>query len=244
MARAAEGACQRVAKWAGAGHMVFPESAGLAVPTTPPAAPDADAAMRLVSRLAPVCDHPRYATKPPYRFTDGDAACVDLVVSVGGAETERRCRDAAPSAAAVVDLWEFAQFAEFAEIDGTGAAAVVQRSLALDVVKPRLEEALRGAAVLEPAATRAYGVRANDGRGRSGASEEARRGREEARRGREEARRGREEARRGREEALEEARREEALEVARARVVIGVAGLVTFLIAIAPVEEVTRVTKR
>ena len=43
MARAAEGACQRVAKWAGAGHMVFPESAGLAVPTTPPAAPDADA---------------------------------------------------------------------------------------------------------------------------------------------------------------------------------------------------------
>jgi hypothetical protein len=223
MARAAEGACQRVAKWAGAGHMVFPESAGLAVPTTPPAAPDADAAMRLVSRLAPVCDHPRYATKPPYRFTDGDAACVDLVVSVGGAETERRCRDAAPSAAAVVDLWEFAQFAEIAEIDGTGAAAVVQRSLALDVVKPRLEEALRGAAVLEPAATRAYGVRANDGRGRSGASEEARSGREEAR---------------------EEARREEALEVARARVVIGVAGLVTFLIAIAPVEEVTRVTKR
>ena len=66
-------------------------------------------------------------------------------------------------------------------------------------------------------------MRANDGRGRSGASEEARRGREEAR---------------------EEARREEALEVARARVVIGVAGLVTFLIAIAPVEEVTRVTKR
>ena len=179
--------------------------------------------MRLVSRLAPVCDHPRYATKPPYRFTDGDAACVDLVVSVGGAETERRCRDAAPSAAAVVDLWEFAQFAEMAEIDGAGAAAVVQRSLALDVVKPRLEEALRGAAVLEPAATRAYGVRANDGRGRSGASEEARSGREEAR---------------------EEARREEALEVARARVVIGVAGLVTFLIAIAPVEEVTRVTKR
>lgn len=203
--------------------MVFPESAGLAVPTTPPAAPDADAAMRLVSRLAPVCDHPRYATKPPYRFTDGDAACVDLVVSVGGAETERRCRDAAPSAAAVVDLWEFAQFAEMAEIDGAGAAAVVQRSLALDVVKPRLEEALRGAAVLEPAATRAYGVWANDGRGRSGASGEARRGREEA---------------------LEEARREEALEVARARVVIGVAGLVTFLIAIAPVEEVTRVTKR
>ena len=44
MARAAEGACQRVAKWAGAGHMVFPESAGLAVPTTPPAAPDAAAA--------------------------------------------------------------------------------------------------------------------------------------------------------------------------------------------------------
>jgi hypothetical protein len=215
MARAAEGACQRVAKWAGAGHMVFPESAGLEVPT-PPAAPDADASMRLVSRLAPVCEHPRYATKPPYRFTDGDAACVDLVVSVGGAETERRCRDAAPSAAAVVDLWEFAQFAEIAEIDGTGAAAVVQRSLALDVVKPRLEEALRGAAILEPAATRAYGVRANYGRGRRGASEEA----------------------------LEEARREEALEVARARVVIGVAGLVTFLIAIAPVEEVTRVTKR
>ena len=79
-----------------------------------------------------------------------------------------------------------------------------------------MEEAWRGAAILEPAATRAYGVRANYGRGRRGASEEA----------------------------LEEARREEALEVARARVVVGVAGLVTFLIAIAPVEEVTRVTKR
>ena len=36
----------------------------------------------------------------------------------------------------------------------------------------------------------------------------------------------------------------DALEVARARTVIGVAGLVTFLLATSPLEEVERVTKR
>ena len=57
------GVCARVAIWAGAGHMVFPESAGLDVKSDKSAssAPGADDAMRLLTRLAPVCDHPRYA---------------------------------------------------------------------------------------------------------------------------------------------------------------------------------------
>ena len=37
---------------------------------------------------------------------------------------------------------------------------------------------------------------------------------------------------------------EDEMAVARARTVVGVAGLVTFLLAISPLEEVTRVTKR
>ena len=41
-----------------------------------------------------------------------------------------------------------------------------------------------------------------------------------------------------------ESRAQASLRRARARVVIGVVGLVTFLIAIAPVEEVERRTKR
>ena len=119
LARGAEGLCQTIAKWAGAGHMIFPESAGLDVraPTTTdkdgvgtrtPTASDedpADAAMRRLSRLSSVCDHPRYAFKPPYAFTDADGACADLVIALGGARVETAAARAAPSAGAVCDLW-------------------------------------------------------------------------------------------------------------------------------------------
>ena len=86
--------------------------------------------------------HPDHAARAPYAFTDADAAAADLVVTLGGAATERDVASAAPSAANVVDLWEFAQFADVAEIDGTGAAAILQRSLALEVVAPELPHAL------------------------------------------------------------------------------------------------------
>ena len=125
LARGAEGLCQTIAKWAGAGHMIFPESAGLDVraPTTTdadgvgtrtPTASDedpADAAMRRLSRLSSVCDHPRYAFKPPYAFTDADGACADLVIALGGARVETAAARAAPSAGAVCDLWSFSEFA-------------------------------------------------------------------------------------------------------------------------------------
>ena len=141
LARGAEGVCQRVAKWAGAGHMVFPESAGLDVQHG--SRMDADESMSMLTRLHPVCDHPRYAAKPRYAFTDADGACADLVVTCGGADVERRVRAASPSAVAVVDLWEFAQFADRGEIDGTGVAAIVQRSLALECVAPCIDEAMK-----------------------------------------------------------------------------------------------------
>ena len=150
LARSAEGVCARVAIWAGAGHMVFPESAGLDVKSdksdesdeSASSAPSADDAMRLLTRLAPVCDHPRYATRAPYAFTDADAACADLVVTLGGAAVERAAVARAPSAANVVDLLEFARFAPTREIDGTGAAAILQRSLAKEVCAPMLNDAL------------------------------------------------------------------------------------------------------
>jgi hypothetical protein len=117
LARGAEGCCHRVATWAGAGHMVFPESAGLLeegeegnVGVSVGSLIDEE--LRMMTRLAPICDHTRYAAKPYYAFTDADAACADIVVAVGGDAVEARVRAAAPSAAAVVDLWEFAQFAE------------------------------------------------------------------------------------------------------------------------------------
>ena len=196
LARGAEGVCQRVAKWAGAGHMVFPESAGLDVQHG--SQMDADESMSRRTRLHPVCDHPRYAAKPRYAFTDADGACADLVVTCGGADVERRVRAAAPSAGAVLDLWEFAQFADRGEIDGTGIAAIVQRSLALECVAPCIDEAmkLRGG--------NAWGLPNSSG----GVIDE------------------------------------DEMAVARARTVVGVAGLVTFLLAISPLEEVTRVTKR
>jgi len=140
LARSAEGVCARVAIWAGAGHMVFPESAGLDVGTKTASsqASDADGAMRLLTRLAPVCDHPRYAARAPYALTDADAAAADLVITLGGVATERAAMAKAPSASNVIDLLQFSSFAHRAEIDGTGAAAILQRSLALEVVAPEL----------------------------------------------------------------------------------------------------------
>jgi len=202
LARGAEGVCQRVAKWAGAGHMVFPESAGVNVADRRTSSSlgldvlDADASLSMLTRLDPICDHPRYATRAPYEFTDADAAAADLVITCGGAGVERKVRELAPSAVAVADLWEFAQFARRAELDGTGVAAIVQRSLARGVVAPCIEEAMK--------------LRAGDDWGLDTAGGAGK----------------------------------DALEVARARVVIGVAGLVTFLLATSPLEEVERVTKR
>ncbi len=203
LARGAEGVCQRVAKWAGAGHMVFPESAGLDVQHG--SQMDADESMSMLTRLHPVCDHPRYAAKPNYAFTDADGACADLVVTCGGADVERRVRAASPSAVAVVDLWEFAQFADRGEIDGTGIAAIVQRSLALECVAPCIDEAMKLRVGDAWSLPNSSSSNSSSGGGVIDEGEMA---------------------------------------VARARTVIGVAGLVTFLLAISPLEEVTRVTKR
>ena len=230
LARSAEGVCARVAIWAGAGHMVFPESAGLDVKSDKSAssAPGADDAMRLLTRLAPVCDHPRYATRAPYAFTDADAACADLVVTLGGAAVERAAVARAPSAANVVDLLEFARFAPTREIDGTGAAAILQRSLAKEVCAPMLNDAL----ALTPG--EAWGLVEADGcavfeEAFDGASDDVTA------------------ARRARSASAAESADSEAqasLRLARARVVIGVVGLIAFLLATAPIEEVERVTKR
>ena len=229
LARSAEGVCARVAIWAGAGHMVFPESAGLDVgDKSASSEPGADDAMRLLTRLAPVCDHPRYATRAPYAFTDADAACADLVVTLGGAAVEIAAAARAPSAANVVDLLEFARFAPTREIDGTGAAAILQRSLAKEVCAPMLNDAL----ALTPG--EAWGLVDADG---CAVFEEAFDG----------ARDDVYAARRARWAIAAESAESEtqaSLRLARARVVIGVVGLITFLLATAPIEEVERVTKR
>ena len=115
----------------------------------PLAVPDADAACGSCRASRPCASSCPRGTRRNPRIGSRTATRRASIWSSPSA-ARRRSGDAGtarPSAAAVVDLWEFAQFAEMAEIDGAGAAAVVQRSLALDVVKPRLEEALRGAAV-------------------------------------------------------------------------------------------------
>ena len=91
------------------------------------------------------------------------------------------------------------------EIDGTGIAAIVQRSLALECVAPCIDEAMK--------------LRVGDAWGlpNSSSSNSSSGG-----------------------GVIDEGE----MAVARARTVIGVAGLVTFLLAISPLEEVTRVTKR
>jgi hypothetical protein len=226
LARGAEGCCQRIAMWAGAGHMVFPDSSGLLEGEVD--ADDFDDEMRMLTRLAPVCDHTRYAAKPRYQFTDADAACVDLVVTVGGAEVEARAAAAAPSAAAVVDLWEFAQFAERTEIDGTGVAKILKRSLAQEVVAPVLAEVM--AAGGEGYTFR--DMRGSDGGDGSGASD---------------TQLGEGAAAEEEEvgfEAREERERQRGLNMLRARLVIGVVGLVTFLMATAPLEEVERYRRK
>ena len=207
--------------------MVFPESAGLEVGTRRTAF-GADDAVRLLTRLAPVCDHPRYATRAPYAFTDADAAAADLVITLGGAATERAATARAPSASNVVDLFEFAQFAARGELDGTGAAAILQRSLALEVVAPELDDALS----LGPG--EAWGLVDEDGClvddvAFDGACDDAF------------ATRHTESASAAR---AAESEAQASLRLARARVVIGVVGLVTFLLATAPIEEVERITKR
>ena len=212
LARSAEGVCARVAIWAGAGHMVFPESAGLDVGTKTASshASDADGAMRLLTRLAPVCDHPRYAARAPYALTDADAAAADLVITLGGVATERAAMAKAPSASNVIDLLQFSSFAQRAEIDGTGAAAILQRSLALEVVAPEL---LRGddddAFSVLTSPVEAWGLADDFING-----------------------------------AEAETAFQASLRLARARVVVGVVGLITFLLLTAPIEEVERRTKR
>ena len=212
LARSAEGVCARVAIWAGAGHMVFPESAGLDVGTKTASsqASDADGAMRLLTRLAPVCDHPRYAARAPYALTDADAAAADLVITLGGVATERAAMAKAPSASNVIDLLQFSSFAHRAEIDGTGAAAILQRSLALEVVAPEL---LRGddddAFSVLTSPVEAWGLADDFTNG-----------------------------------AEAETAFQASLRLARARVVVGVVGLITFLLLTAPIEEVERRTKR
>lgn len=231
LARSAEGVCARVAIWAGAGHMVFPESAGLDVgDESASSEPGADDAMRLLTRLAPVCDHPRYATRAPYAFTDADAACADLVVTLGGAAVELAAAARAPSAANVVDLLEFARFAPTREIDGTGAAAILQRSLAKEVCAPMLNND----ALLRLTPGEAWGLVDADGcavfeKAFDGACDDVYA------------------TRRTRSASAAESADSEtqaSLRLARARVVIGVVGLITFLLATAPIEEVERVTKR
>ena len=144
---------------------------------------------------------------------------------------ERAAVARAPSAANVVDLLEFARFAPTREIDGTGAAAILQRSLAKEVCAPMLNDAL----AITPG--EAWGLVEADGcavfeeafDGASSKSDDVTA------------------ARRARSASAAESADSEAqasLRLARARVVIGVVGLIAFLLATAPIEEVERVTKR
>lgn len=214
LARSAEGVCARVCVWSGAGHMVFPESAGLDVGTASSQAFDADGAMRLLTRLAPVCDHPRYAARAPYALTDADAAAADLVITLGGVATERAANASAPSASNVIDLLQFSSFAQRAEIDGTGVAAILQRSLALEVVAPELlvNDNDDDAFSVLTSPVEAWGLADENDVLYEGAEAET---------------------------AFQA-----SLRLARARVVVGVVGLITFLLLTAPIEEVERRTKR
>jgi len=217
LARSAEGVCARVCVWSGAGHMVFPESAGLDVGTASSQAFDADGAMRLLTRLAPVCDHPRYAARAPYALTDADAAAADLVITLGGVATERAANASAPSASNVIDLLQFSSFAQRAEIDGTGVAAILQRSLALEVVAPELvvndnDDDDDDAFSVLTSPVEAWGLADENDDLYEGAEAET---------------------------AFQA-----SLRLARARVVVGVVGLITFLLLTAPIEEVERRTKR
>jgi hypothetical protein len=216
LARSAEGVCARVAMWSGAGHVVFPESAGLDVGTRTASSQafDADGAMRLLTRLAPVCDHPRYAARAPYALTDADAAAADLVITLGGVATERAANASAPSASNVIDLLQFSSFAQRAEIDGTGVAAILQRSLALEVVAPELlvNDDDDDAFSVLTSPVEAWGLADENDVLYEGAEAET---------------------------AFQA-----SLRTARARVVVGVVGLITFLLLTAPIEEVERRTKR
>ena len=229
LARSAEGCCQRVALWAGAGHMVFPESAGLLVDVN--AARNPDAAMALLNRTFPICDHHRYAQREAYLFTDQDAASVDLVISVGGAGVERLVSKKAPSAANVVDLMEFAQFAKRDELDGTGGATILQRNLATEVVAPWLAEAFA------MTSSENWGLVPGGEGGKDGAFSQ-----EESQSSETYSERAPSSSKSAL--AAADAETQRKLKIARARVVIGVTGLVTFLLAIAPLEEVERRTKR
>ena len=85
---------------------------------------------------------------------------------------------------------------------GTGAAAIVPRALATDVIAPVIDDAMRLSLGEE------WGID-DDGGG-----------------------------------AGDDDAREREIRIALARTAVGVAGLVTFLIATSPIEEVERVTKR
>jgi|TARA_B110000977_G_C11045563_1_gene480392 hypothetical protein len=209
--------------------MVFPESAGLLVDVN--AARNPDAAMALLTRTFPICDHPRYAQREAYLFTDQDAASVDLVISVGGAGVERLVSKKAPSAANVVDLMEFAQFAKRDELDGTGGATILQRNLATEVVAPWLAEAFA------MTSSENWGLVPGGEGGKDGAFSQ-----EESQSSETYSERAPSSSKSAL--AAADAETQRKLKIARARVVIGVTGLVTFLLAIAPLEEVERRTKR
>ena len=184
--------------------------------------------MRLLTRLAPFCDHPRYATRAPYAFTDADAACADLVVTLERPPARGARRGGArPGAANVVDLLEFARFAPARDRRHRRGGHLTAVARAKEVCAPMLNDALAltpgeawglveadGCAVFEEAFDGASDDVTAAGAWRSASAAES---------------------------ADSEA--QASLRLARARVVIGVVGLIAFLLATAPIEEVERVTK-
>jgi hypothetical protein len=117
----------------------------------------------------------------------------------------------------VIDLLQFSSFAQRAEIDGTGVAAILQRSLALEVVAPELlvndtDDDDDDAFSVLTSPVEAWGLADENDVLYEGAEAET---------------------------AFQA-----SLRTARARVVVGVVGLITFLLLTAPIEEVERRTKR
>jgi hypothetical protein len=114
----------------------------------------------------------------------------------------------------VIDLLQFSSFAQRAEIDGTGVAAILQRSLALEVVAPELlvNDDDDDAFSVLTSPVEAWGLADENDVLYEGAEAET---------------------------AFQA-----SLRTARARVVVGVVGLITFLLLTAPIEEVERRTKR
>ena len=104
---------------------------------------DVDASLSMLTRLDPICDHLRYATRALYEFTDADAAVADLV-------TMRRRRgrrakgegDGALGGGGGGPVGVRVACAARAE-GWSGVAAIVQRPPARGVVAPCIEEAMK-----------------------------------------------------------------------------------------------------